>query len=46
MKTITKKLTCFLLVGLIGSACAACGSKENVETSENTALEAQTDEEV
>ena len=36
MKTITKKLTCFLLVGLIGSACAACGSKENVETSETT----------
>lgn len=34
MKSITKRLTSLLLVGLIGTACAACKKQEVVETSE------------
>ena len=34
MKSITKRLTSLLLVGLIGTACAACNKQEVVETSE------------
>lgn len=36
MKTITKRAVCLLMVGLIGTACAACNKKEPVETSEAT----------
>ena len=34
MKSITKRLTSLLLVGLIGTACAACKKQEVMETSE------------